>query len=592
MITVQNRVQEVINRFDQGFGLNLIRTILFSFFIGAVLAFYVFSQFRGLRDSEAMEYAELARNMADGKGLITRCIRPADLWQVKNIAGGKYDPGSQPDIRHPPLFPAILSICFMAVRPSSETPTDLSVFVPEKTVIMPVCMFFSLATGVLLYLTGKRLFGPGVGVVSVLVYFLTDAVLVHSISGTPVSLVMFLTTGAFYTALVASAGISGSRTAISWLIPFLASALFCALAFLAAYPMAVLAPVLAVFLSKRFMRWQWTAALAFLFVFLALISPWLIRNREVSGSVAGVTLNSMLAGPTFHEDGSLDRSLAHEFDPVRTIQALKIKLMSNLPTVYDLKLRTIGNGLVVCFFLVSFFSRFDGEEVNVFRWCLAATVILLLVLNALCSEGSGKSLDALLPMVVLYGTAFFFVMMTRVEYLEPSGQTAMIWAFVILAAIPAVLKMTGKRAEIPYPPYYPPFVSYVCRLLEPDETLCTDIPWATAWYGNRTSVLLPRSVDDFYEINESVVRLSGLYLAAGPGSTPRDNARAAARDRSWLPIMNGMIPSDFPLTHGFELPPGSHDQLFLTDRIRWREKTESDLAESGANVKIRPSEPE
>ena len=82
-----------------------------------------------------------------------------------------------------------------------------------------------------------------------------------------------------------------------------------------------------------------------------------------------------------------------------------------------------------------------------------------------------------------------------------------------------------------------------------------------------TRCCCPATIDDFYEINDYTKRISGLYFT----TITRDKAYVrdllTGAERSWFPLLEGRIPSDFPLTQGF--PLNNMDQLFLTDRVRW-----------------------
>ena len=94
--------------------------------------------------------------------------------------------------------------------------------------------------------------------------------------------------------------------------------------------------------------------------------------------------------------------------------------------------------------------------------------------------------------------------------------------------------------------------------------MCTDIPAGTAWYANRSSLLLPLSLDDFAAIERMGVRIGGIYLTTETGNKQYIAGLAGGPDRAWLPLLNGRIPPDFPFTDGICLPPGSREQLFLT----------------------------
>ena len=589
-MTIEERVQSVLNSLDAGTGLVLLRGGLLVTLAVAVFAIYASSQFRGLRDTEAMEVAQLARNMARGEGCTTQCIRPVDLRYMAVHGKAPAKGNGYPDIRNAPLFPAILSAAFKTLRPSFSVNSAFSAYAPEKRVIVPLCTLFTLATGLMIFLIGRRLFNQRVALIAVLVFLLSDTVLADGISGKPDSCIMFLATAAIYAAVVSSEQRAKGRQRIVQFVAFIASAVLCGLAILAGYAAVALAPALAAFTAWR-SRLHWSTAGLFLLIAGLTVCPWLARNRRVSGGMLGAYHYSAVADSVLYEADSLDRDPEPAFNRFKVMYAMKTKLTTNLARMCDHDMRTMGSGLIVCFFLVSFFHRFEKESVTQFRWCLALGLILLLCFSALFGAGSGGTLNILLPMAMLYGTAYFFVVAERVDFVEESWHAGLTWILVLLTALPAVLRVAGPRATIPYPPYFPPFADYVCGFLEPEETLCTDIPWATAWYGDHQSILLPRTVDDFRKLYDSPMRIGGLYLTTETGDKPYTSALRTGDDRSWLPILNGTVPAGFPLMHGIAIPPGRPAQLFLTDRVRWPAKKPSGIAESGdGELEVQASE--
>jgi hypothetical protein len=107
----------------------------------------------------------------------------------------------------------------------------------------------------------------------------------------------------------------------------------------------------------------------------------------------------------------------------------------------------------------------------------------------------------------------------------------------------------------------------VCELLKPSELICTDMPWATAWYGNRTSILLPSTLDDYYEINDYRKYISGLYITTLTKDRPFVSELVDGSEKDWFPITMGRLPEQLPLKQGFQL--NKNDQIFLTDSVRW-----------------------
>ena len=116
----------------------------------------------------------------------------------------------------------------------------------------------------------------------------------------------------------------------------------------------------------------------------------------------------------------------------------------------------------------------------------------------------------------------------------------------------------------------PPLISHVSHLLDRDELMCSDMPWATAWYGSRRSLQLPTSLLEFYEINDYTKKISGIYITMLTRDLPYLSSLRQGPYKYWFPILEGKIPGDFPLTQGF-FPLMNQEQVFLTDRARWQQ---------------------
>ncbi|MFC1453343.1 ArnT family glycosyltransferase, partial [Verrucomicrobiota bacterium] len=507
-MSIQEKAQAVINSLDQGVGLWLTRLSLLLFFVFALYGYYAFSQFRGLASDEAMENAHLGRRLAEGHGFTTRCIRPLDLWYLSEHGAGTGSEDGWPDIRHAPLYPWLLSLGFRLRRPSFDVEPGMGVFAPERDVVIPIGVLCSVLTGLVVFLFGRRVFDTRVGLTAMILFFVTDSVLQTSISGTRAPLLMLLTAAASYAALDSSLRRTEGGRPVLWILSFSASALLCGLLFLAAYEMALLVPVLLLFLVSDYDRGRWPAVLAFLLIFGLVAGPWIVRNSGVGGVLGSAPYAVFRGSQPYAEDG-VDRSVEPSADMTRALEAMRTRLPSDLRRLYETDLRTLAGGLIVCFFIVSFFHRFDSDEAGLFRWCIALGLLLTLGLGALGGGPDGDLLGSFTPLVLLYGTAFFFVVIEQAGFFEYGGQAAFTWLLILLTAVPAALRIAGPRPGRPYPPYFPPFVSYVCGLLDEDETLCTDVPWATAWYGDRDSVLLPRSVDELLAIHRERVPLHG-----------------------------------------------------------------------------------
>jgi hypothetical protein len=172
------------------------------------------------------------------------------------------------------------------------------------------------------------------------------------------------------------------------------------------------------------------------------------------------------------------------------------------------------------------------------------------------------------PFVILYGLAFFSILLDRLDLSIELYKTGLTTLVIGLTAFPLLATVFLSPAPgLPYPPYYAPFVMRVSELLKPNEVMCTDMPWATAWYGQRTSILLPKTLDDYYEINDYRKYISGLYITTITKDRPFMSSLIDGSEKTWFPILMGRLTADFPLKHGFAL--NGQDQIFLTDSVRW-----------------------
>src|SRR5258708_152413 len=95
-----------------------LRKFLFGGVVFAVMlglaAYYSVTQFNGLDSAEAMDQAQLGRNLAEGRGFSTWFIRPLAIWQMRDngIGDKKMDLTAFPDTVNPPAYPMLLGLIF------------------------------------------------------------------------------------------------------------------------------------------------------------------------------------------------------------------------------------------------------------------------------------------------------------------------------------------------------------------------------------------------------------------------------------------------------------------------------------------------
>ncbi len=564
-------LQDLVYNVDVGGGLRIIKVFLYILFILALMLIYTVTQFKGLDNAEAMDQAQIGRNLAQKKGFTTDYIRPLSLWCLKEKSPAQAPRIDQhPDIFHAPLYPLLLAAGYKATGVDFKPLMEPGVYPPEQWVVIPMNHLFTLLSGVLVFFLGRRLFDSRVAWLGMTLFFLSNTVWDDSISGTGVAVVTFWALLAFYAAVVMAGRDQDGAPARKLALPFLAAALACLLAGLTRYGALAITPAIALYVGLAVRRRGWIWAVALLLIVVAGMTPWLVRNKQVSGGILGLATYTALADTSLFADDTLERTLAPKLAMDEVPQALQVKWLRNLALFYQDNLRTLGDGLLTSLFLVTFFYRFVRRPVQIFRWCLLLGLVLMMMVAALFGVPTARLLHLFWPVVILYGLAFFFLLLDRLEIKVRLLSAGVITALGVACALPLVFTLLPPRKSIPYPPYFPPFITHVCSLLNARETICADMPWATAWYGQRSSLQLPVTVNEFYEINDYIKKISGLYFTTISRDKPYVSSLINGSYKAWFPIWEGRVPADFPLTHGF--PIGEMNQLFLTDRARWLEK--------------------
>lgn len=564
----ESKIQDIVYNVDVGIGLRLIKLGLYLLFLLSIMVLYTATQFRGLKDAQAMDMAQLGRNLMQSGQLITSVIRPASMWYlIEHSSTQNPQMRGHPDIVNPPVYPAVLAAGFKSLQGAFVEDKGARTFPPEQWVVVPVNLLFTLITGLVVYLLGRRIFDARVAQLSMTLFFLGDVTWSLAITGTGASVAVAWCALAIYAAVLAAGPRGeGSPAWPAWLaLAF--CALFSALAFLTRYATVILVPALALYLAWSARERKGLVVLAYTALFALLIAPWLVRNWMVSGGLFGLTPYLALNGFNPLLENEFERTLAQNLKLGEVFTTLQVKLLSGIAALYQGEWRTLGDGLVGAFFLTTFFYSFARDPARRLRWCMALGLVLLMVVAAWYGKPTVQLLGLFWPVVIIYGVAFFFILLDRMQIRIPLLRMSVTGAFLALGALPLVLTLLPPRAGVPYPPYFPPYISHVCRMLNEEELLCTDMPWATAWYGQRTSLLLPATLDEFYEINDYTKRISGLYFTTITRDREYVSTLLTGSYRTWFPIMEGRIPADFPLSVGF--PLGNFDQLFLTDRQRW-----------------------
>ncbi len=566
---VEVKIQDLVYNIDTGIGLRIVQFVLGLIVLFALILWFTAVRFRGLKEAEAMELAQLGRNLLREKSFVTRCVRPSSMqFLIRNSPARSAQIERHPDIRHPPLYPILLAAAFAPASKafSGDSVQPGQVYTPEQWCIMPLNHLFVLLSGIFAYLIARRLFSVRVARLTLVVFFLSRMVWEDSLAGIGLPVAWWFGLGAWYFLMRMSEPGEATAPVRGWPMFLLLAAVFAGLAALTRYAALALIPGMLLYIGFVFRSRMAGPAVAFLVAVGAVLAPWLYRNYRVCGALWGDAPRTALHNSALSEGDAMDRTMktALTFGAVR--RAVAAKMARRVSDLYRHDLGRLGEGLLLPLFFTTFLFRFVRRETRRFRWAVGVSLLSLFVVSTVF-ESAFRLLHLFWPIMAAYGLAFFFVMLDRLQWQLRIAQIAATAFVVSLSAAPFAAGLLPPAEPIPYPPYLPTFVRFVSGLLEPNETMCTDMPWATAWYGERNSIYVPITLEEFYEINDYHKGIRGLYFTTLTRDLPFVRVLLTGPYKNWFPILQGRIPSDFPLMYG--LPLNNMDQLFLSDRVRW-----------------------
>jgi 4-amino-4-deoxy-L-arabinose transferase-like glycosyltransferase len=585
-----------------------IAITLFAVFFGWA---YTAGQFRGFEKREAMDQAQLARNIARGQGFVTYVIRPFSIWHLQQHGWEQNDPRlltAHPDLYNPPLYPLVLAGLFKQLPESAfQYRTSDRMYPPENWVILPFNQLCLLLSILLIYFWARELLDRRVAVTAGFLLLFSDTLWSYGVSGLPTNLLLLLLLLATYCLFRADRALNPSESAQdepvspagrppgALAITFLfLSAVLMGLCFLTRYLAAfLLVPMVfyaaSIFRGRRPLVWT----LLYVVVFLALISPWLIRNYRLSSSLLGMARYELIDRTAAFSGDKLQRSYrpeARDLKDAYSPKQLAAKFVTGARTHLIQSVKQIGSDFFIFFFAVGLMYGFRRRDATRLR----ATVLggLGCAIFAMALIGSppersrpevygGDLLVLFLPLVAVFGIAFFYLLLDRIAFRMPLTRACAVGVFALLNVAPMIFTiLPPRRAAFPYPPYYPPQTRAVAEYFDKDEIGCSDLPWAMAWNGDRRTLWLPLAVDEFTEISDWVAPAPRhiSFLMQTPYMLDRtlQSELGAGEYKSWAPLIFGERPPNFPLKAIRPLYP-QNQQILYADKPRWQKKAVEDL---------------
>jgi hypothetical protein len=601
-------IQSLIHKLDTGAMPRVLRAAALVLAVIGLMLLYDLRDWRNMTTPEGMDAAQLARNIAEGKGYTTLFIRPFSLFLVQKhdqARGRAFGTNAvpdfarintaHPDLANPPVYPVVLA-GLMKVLPFNYSLqlgkpfwSDNGRFLRYQPdfIISLFNQLLLVAVVVLTFVIARKIFDPAVAWLAATLTLGCDLLWRFSTSGQSTLLLLVIFMGLVWCVLkieeLAREPKPRARQLLGWVV---AAGVLAGVGALTRYAFGWVIIPLALFLILFTGQRRVLHAVVAVGAFAVVLTPWIVRNQIISGTPFGTAgfavVEGTLAFPRFQLERSVHPDLTHAF----WMAPYLLKLGTNLQKILQDGLPRLGGSWAGMLFLAGLLLGFRNVAIRRMRYFIVMCLGVFVVVQALgqtqltqeTPELNSENLLVLLaPMVFIFGVSFFVTMLNQMNLPALALRYPIIAVFAALSCLPMIFALLSSRVNpVVYPPYYPPDIQKTAGWMKSSELMMSDTPWAMAWYGRHQCVWLTlNSDDDFFAINDYLKPVQALYLTPEimDGKFLSDWIRGG--DRSWgkfvvQAISQSQIPNGFPLRH---VPVGSaaiESGIFLTDQERWK----------------------
>ena len=601
---IAEQVQSVIHTLEVGRGARVISLLVILSAFAALGVLYDTRAYHSFNSPEAMDAAQIARNLAEGNGFSTDYIRPFSIYLVQknqraapasavfstNVTDFAHLNSPHPDLANAPLYPALLAGWFKAWTPQWKVELrkpfwseggNFRRYMPEfRIAILNQLLLFILV--LLTFSLARKLFDAQAAWLAALFTLASTTLWSFSVSGqsTLLLLVIFL---ALTWCLVAVEE-QGRAVAPKFSALFLfaiGAGILVGLGMLTRYSFGWLIVPVAIFFALFGGGRRGGLAVASVLTFALAVAPWLARNLAVSGTLFGTAGYAVVEGTFGFPGNRLMQSINPDLTSAYWLTPYGHKLLDNLQSILQGELFRFGGWMSILFFAGLLIGLRQSAARRLRYFILMCLGIFILAealgrtqLSATTPEMNSENLLVLLtPFVVMFGLAFFLTMINQMHQPSLEARFAVVVVLVVLVWQPLITTLVGKAPTVSYPPYYPPDVQKISRWMQPGEMMMSDIPWAVAWYGERQCVQTTiNSQYEFFQLNDYIKPVHALYLSLNTLDGKLFSECLQGGVDSWgnftlKTVAANQLPDGFPLKN-FPLET-LLSGLYLTDRTRW-----------------------
>jgi hypothetical protein len=488
----------------------IIRRSLFFLVLIILTLGNLFVLFRGLNSPQAMDQAQISREIARGNGFTTKMIRPVAYYQAQKAQNSSISFIGFQDTYHSPLNPLINAAVLKLIRADDPDAWQMGenemVFPLDRVIATVSTLFFLMAIGVN-YLLISRIFDVKIAGVCAILMLFCETFWNYSLSGLPQMLMLLLFSCAIYFVYRAVEAAAEGRTSMT---PAIIAGVFFTLLALTHWMAVWIALGYIIFAAIAFRPRGIIGLSVVVLLILAAIGP-ILRNQTITDSPFGTAFLTLYGGLGSGSESAVMRTTDLEAEPL-VLNGLILKILrTTLLQATDI-IPFLGGIIVAPLFFIALLHPFKRAAIANFRWA----ILLMWVSAALGLAFFGISKNELdpnqlhllfAPIMMAYGLAFISILWSRLDFVATTPILRNVHHFVIIGicALPLILSLPSKvkigmhlkdRGGVPHwPPYYAPALNSKKAGLKgwitDKQITFSDQPWAVAWYADRISVWLP-----------------------------------------------------------------------------------------------------
>ncbi|HZR16501.1 MAG TPA: hypothetical protein VFE51_04175 [Verrucomicrobiae bacterium] len=447
------KLHDLIYRLEEGGGKLVLRYVAGCLALLLFLFCYNWFCFHNMETQEAMDSAQLARNIAEGKGFTTLFIRPSSLRLLQGRAARnpalptpweRADParlaGMHPDIANPPFYPMVLAGLMRVLpfrypvdlthrfwsSPGIHPPGDSEEWATSRRfrryqpdfIISAFNQALFLALAALTFFIARRLFNVRTAMLSTGLLLGTDLLWRFAVAGLSTILLMLIFNAVVWCLMLlegeaarSEAGVQLSKQSslntgqagnsqplgLSVFVWAAVAGGLVGLGALTRYSFGWLILPLLLFIVLFTGRQRLTLSLAAATAFSVTLGPWIIRNWLVSGMPFGTATYTILEASALFPGDSLSRWLKPDLavPGVVFVRLAWSKLLANGGQIVQSDLPSLGGTWVGGFFIIGLLVPLAERQTRRLGCFLAISVVLLAIVQALGQ--TQRSMDS--PMI-------------------------------------------------------------------------------------------------------------------------------------------------------------------------------------------------